>query len=525
MGPTRANGDSYLDTACLEGLLSSFSALFASRFALLGVEGDLVAGDWPAGSALPDPDEIARAGWLEAPQQGGRVAAFMAIESLGQGWYLLACDTHSRALAGGVSIETVMRQLKGLIEVALQKELQLEGLAHETLLRYEELNLLYEMGEAMISSAAIDQIVAQMLEKAVASTEAQGGAIVLLEEGGGESLVVQAAWGWRSELALAGKRFPLGEGVIGAAIAQRRPQIVADALDDQLYGEKGRPVRLKSFMCIPLSTTARLVGGIVLMNKRDDRYFTASDEKLALAVGTQAAIAIENNRLQLRIREEERIGANLQRYVSPNVVQAVLGRGGLQELIGDRWDATILFIDIRDFSVVVEKTPPEIMIALLNEYFRAVTEIIFEHQGAIDEFAGDELLAFFGIPFATPRGAEEAVRAAIEIVRRLDELKADWELRGLPIFDAGLGMNTGSVAVGNIGSDRRMELTVVGPPVVIASRVEELNKELGTRILVTEETLAQVRDIVIYRDMGTHQLQGISRPTRVFEVIGLREDA
>jgi len=262
---------------------------------------------------------------------------------------------------------------------------------------------------------------------------------------------------------------------------------------------------------------------MILVNKGLGGYFTAGDEKLSLAIATQAAIAIENSRLQQRIREEERIGADLQRYVSPNVVRAVLEGGGLQELIGDRREATILFVDIRDFSVIVEQTPPNEMITVLNEYFREMTEIIFRYQGAIDEFAGDQMLAFFGIPLATPKGAENAVRAAVEIVRRMEQLCADWQHRGLPAFNVGLGLNTGLVAVGNIGSEKRMELTVIGPPVVIASRVEELNKLFGTQILVTQDTLDEVRDLVSYRERGEVMLRGISRPISLYEITGLRD--
>ena len=362
-----------------------------------------------------------------------------------------------------------------------------------------------------------------MLERAIEVTEAQGGAIVLLSlEGGEKSLSVQVALGWRADQAPKGKTFGAGDGALAQVIGQGRPQDLERVLDDQLYGSPNEPVELQSVICAPLATTARLVGGLILVNKRTGGYFTAGDEKLSLAIAIQAAIAIENSRLQQRMREEERISASLQRYVSPNVVSAVMERGGLQELIGDRRKATILFVDIRDFTVIVEKTPPNIMIGLLNEYFRETTEIIFQHQGAIDEFAGDQLLAFFGIPLATPKGPENAVRAALAIMAKMEELREDWTQRGLPTFRVGAGLNTGLVAVGNIGSEKRMELTVIGPPVVIASRVEELNKEFGTQILVTQDTLEEVKELVLYRELGPQQLKGVSNAIQLYEITGLR---
>jgi len=422
------------------------------------------------------------------------------------------------------TLATKTAQLCDVLQILLRKELQLEGMGRETLLRYEELNLLYEMGESIISDMTIDQIMTQMLERAVEITDAQGGMIVLFPaEVGGGAPTVEAVLGWGSDLVAKGKAIELQPGPVGQLLTQGRPQVLGEVMDEQLYGAPGRPVCLQSLLCVPLATTARLVGCMILVNKRQDAYFAAGDEKLSLAIAIQAAIAIENSRLQQRIREEERIGASLQRYVSPNVVRAVLERGGLQELIGDRWWATIVFVDIRDFAVLVEKTPPKIVRDLLDEYLREMTEIIFRYQGAIDEFAGDQLLAFFGIPLATPKGAENAVRAALDMVHRMGELRASWAQRGLPGFRIGVGMSTGWVAVGNIGSEKRMELTVIGPPVVIASRVEDLNKELGTRILVTQDTFDEVRDLVLYRERGTAALKGISRPVPIYEITGIRQ--
>ena len=518
-----------LDTQNLDNLLQGLTMLCGLHVCLLGEDGALLAGDAELG-----------AGWKTArfdlPPDGascqvdprGRGIAAASISLQGSRAAVLVGRLDEGAGAGGdARLLASMDWLQHLVQAQVRKDQELDGLATEMLLRYEELNLLYEMGESIISDMPIDEIAAQMLERAVASTEAGGGVIALLDEraADGMQLVVQVARGWGSDLGLRGKRLRIGEGTIGQTIAQNRAQMLVSVRDEHLYGSTADPVELDSLLHVPLFTTARLVGAMVLVNKAQGSYFTASDEKLALAIATQMAIAIENNRLQRRIREEERIGANLQRYVSPNVVRAVLGRGGLQELIGDRWRATILFIDIRDFSGLVERTPPEIMVLLLNEYFREVTDVIFEYQGAIDEFAGDQLLAFFGIPFATPKGAEDACRAAIEIIRRVDELRASWQRRGLPAFDVGIGMNTGWVAVGNIGSEKRMELTVIGPPVVIASRVEGLNKEHGTRILITQETLDEVRDVVETRPLGQAELKGISRPIPVYEVIGLRQPA
>jgi class 3 adenylate cyclase len=527
MYQTGFTGETF-DTESLESFLSHCANLAGIQAGLVTAAGQVLVGDLalPLATVAPLLDS--------ADEQEGMVLArgedylfgVMPLAGVGKPrLYLVGVIGHVEpAEAQEAHLAHMLEQLRQVVQVLIRKELQLDGLAQETLLRYEELNLLYEMGEVIISNQTIDEIADQMLARAVLSTDAKGGVIALFEgEDEAEDLVVRAVMDWGSDRAPKGKSLSVTEGLLADAISQRRPRIYSNIEDDQIYGTPNQPVRLRSLLFIPLYTTARRVGSMILVNKQTDPYFTASDEKLGLAIATQAAIAIENNRLQARIREEERIGANLQRYVSPNVVRAVLERGGLQDLIGDRWKATVAFIDIRDFSVVVERTAPDVIIELLNEYFRAMTDIIFRHQGAIDEFAGDELLAFFGIPFAMPDGAENAVRAAVEVIQRIDTLKQDWTQRGLPTFDVGVGLNTGWVAVGNIGSERRMELTVVGPPVVVASRVEELNKEFGTRILITEATLNKVRDLVHVRPMGRHELKGISQPREIYELLNLRE--
>jgi adenylate cyclase len=520
--------ESYLDLTELVELVKSFDGACGIRLSFIGTDktplfqscqGSDFPHLWPAlpqDNALLTENNAAGMRAIAAIRQSERVYGYLLGELESQG-----TQTNQN------NLEIWLERLRAFLELIIRKNLQLEALGRETLLRYEELNLLYEMGESMISNMPIDQIMAYMLEKAVETTDAQGGAILLLsdEEDKEQEAIVQAAVGWGSDLISKGKRVPLNKGIIGQAIASARSQALALVLDDRLYGDKQRPSSLQSALCVPLTTTARLVGSLILVNKRSAGYFTASDEKLSAAIATQAAIAIENGRLQQRIREEERIGSSLQRYVSPNVIRAVLESGGLQQLIGDRWKATIVFIDIRDFSVLVEKTSPRIVLALLNEYFSAMSDIIFRHQGAIDEFAGDQLLAFFGIPQVTPRGAENAIRAAIEITQKMEQLRNDWQRRGLPGFAVGIGMDTGWVAVGNIGSEKRMELTVIGPPVVIASRIEGLNKIYGTKILIAQDTLDEVADLVECRELGNQSLKGISRPIPVYEITGLRKAA
>ena len=160
--------------------------------------------------------------------------------------------------------------------------------------------------------------------------------------------------------------------------------------------------------------------------------------------------------------------------------------------------------------------------ARLNEYFEAMTTAIFAHRGMVNDFVGDGIIAFFGAPLADPEHALNAVRSAAEMDRALAGLNARWGASGLPELRMGIGIHTGQVFVGNIGGAARVKYTVVGDPVNLASRVEGLNKELGTTILITDETRVAAGDTVDVKDRGLMAVKGRVQPVHVYELLGTR---
>jgi len=215
--------------------------------------------------------------------------------------------------------------------------------------------------------------------------------------------------------------------------------------------------------------------------------------------------------------ERRRFRDSFARYLSRDVLARVLADA--PSLRGEHREVSILFSDLRGFTTLSERMEPGRVAAHLNEYFDAMTAAIFAHHGMVNDFVGDAVMAVFGAPVDDPDHAWNAVQSAIAMQRALDALNRRWEAAGLPSLRMGIGVHTGSVFAGNVGGRERIKYTVIGDPVNVAARVEGLNKDLGTTILVTEETLAAIGDRVSVRDCGPMAVKGRVEKVRVFEVL------
>ena len=222
-------------------------------------------------------------------------------------------------------------------------------------------------------------------------------------------------------------------------------------------------------------------------------------------------------RAQRRDLDHRRVRDALSRYLSPQVADAVLKRG--LNAVGERRHVTVLFLDIRDFTELAERLEPEEVVKLLNTYLARMAAIVFEHGGTLDKFIGDGLMAVFGAPLSGGRDEEMAVRASLEMRQAVGELN-DARAPDVPIR-IGIGIHSGEAVIGDIGSPQRRDYTAVGRTVNIASRVEELTKELAADILVTRDTLDRVVPGVNAKAVDPARLRGISATVPTFLVEGL----
>jgi adenylate cyclase len=224
--------------------------------------------------------------------------------------------------------------------------------------------------------------------------------------------------------------------------------------------------------------------------------------------------------------EKRRLRLTLERYVSKPVADEILQRSEQYEasLSGQRKPVTILFSDIRGFTSSSEQADAAQLVAQLNEYLTAMVAVVMKNEGTLDKFIGDAIMAVYGAPIGRSPAddAWRAVQTAFEMRLRLAELQRRWEAAGKPVWRIGIGLNHGDVIVGDIGSPQRTEYTVIGDPVNVASRVEGLNKDFGTDILLTESVVDLVRDRVEVKQLGSLPVKGRTQQVAVYALVALR---
>jgi adenylate cyclase len=221
--------------------------------------------------------------------------------------------------------------------------------------------------------------------------------------------------------------------------------------------------------------------------------------------------------------EKKKIRNTFQYFVSPGVVNEILRDPAKLKLGGERKVLSVLFSDLRDFTYLSETLSPDTLTKLLNLYLTPMTEIVFRYQGTLDNYMGDALMAIFGAPLDQEDHAEKACHAALDMLKALEDLQKNWEIDGVPKVSMGIGINSGLMSVGNMGSDMLFDYSVVGDHVNLGSRLEKLNREYGTSIILSEFTYGYVKDLFACRELDIVRVRGRTEPVRIFELLG-RED-
>jgi adenylate cyclase len=224
-------------------------------------------------------------------------------------------------------------------------------------------------------------------------------------------------------------------------------------------------------------------------------------------------------------REKKKIRGAFQYYLTASVINEMLKDPSKLKLGGDKKDLTVLFSDIRGFTTISEKLTPEDLVRLLNEYLTAMTNLVFKYDGLLDKYMGDAIMAVFGAPLEQPDHAVRACRTALDMMEELKKLQKKWTDEGRPAFDIGIGINSGDMVVGNMGSDMRFDYTVMGDMVNLGSRLEGINKEYGTNIVISEYTYAAIKDDLFCRELDSVRVKGKKLPVKIYELLGEKKDA
>ena len=223
------------------------------------------------------------------------------------------------------------------------------------------------------------------------------------------------------------------------------------------------------------------------------------------------------------ITGEKRFRTTMARYLAKEVVDKVLASGD-EPFIASAQEATMLFSDIRRFTTMTESLGPSETVSMLNEYFTEMVDVVLRHNGLLDKYIGDAIMAVFGAPLTSPDDADNAVKVAIEMIHALDKLNARRLRNGQEPIEIGIGINTGDVVAGSVGSEKRMDYTVIGDSVNLAARLESANKFFGTSVLVSENTVAQLKDREDLREIDRLRVKGKTEPTLVYEPLSYHRD-
>ncbi len=221
------------------------------------------------------------------------------------------------------------------------------------------------------------------------------------------------------------------------------------------------------------------------------------------------------------VKKRKFLEDTLTRYVTKQVVDLILENPESIILDGEEREATVLFSDIRGFTSLSESMKPTEVVQMLREYFRLMVGAVFDFQGTVDKFIGDAIMAIFGAPTPQPNHAELAVRSALNMQTLLQEFNTNRAKEGKTPIHVGVGINTGDVVVGNIGSEERLEYTAIGDAVNLASRLEGINKQYGTAIIISEQTYQQASSCLEVRELDKVRVKGKFKPVKIFEAMGL----
>jgi len=379
--------------------------------------------------------------------------------------------------------------------------------------------VLYEISRQLSSTSDFKELLNKIMDLIFMVIDADSGFLVLTGDKEKDELIPIVVKSKDKQNENTGKMRP-SKTMINKVIQDKVALLTTNAMDDSRFSAAESVVikKIRSAICVPLWGKNKIIGAIQLDSTRPDNMFTKDSLELLKTIGCQMAMVIEQARLNAQIKEEEKLRNRLERFHSPQVIEMILQKSqDSSENIMEPKDltSTILFTDIVGFTGISEKMSPREINIILNKHFSQLTDIIFKYGGTLDKFLGDGLMAIFGTPIEKKEDAENAVRAALEIRQKFAEVikKTSPEIK----FDIRVGINTGRVVAGNIGSPKRMDYTVIGDAVNIAKRIESSAKP--DQILIGPETYKCVKNKFNLKKVGSKKLKGRKAETMIYEVL------
>ncbi len=380
---------------------------------------------------------------------------------------------------------------------------------------YRRLAALHKAGQVMASNFDLDNRLGNVLDLTIEVLDANRGFVVLREADG--ELKVRVARQMATEISTGSPSM----GIARQVVEHDEPVLMVNRQTDEIFGSRDSIIRenIQSAMSVPLKVVDRVLGAIYLDTRQDGILFNEEDLELFASMAYQCALAIDNVTLHQKVVLEEKNRMNLGRFLSPAIVNKILNEDSSLVLGGQKTCVTTLFCDIRGSSKLAEQLSPAELVRTLNEHFTAMTEIVFQHQGTLDKYIGDEIMVLFGAPLALEDAPYQAVLTAMAIQQKNQELNHKRSEQGLPHLQLGIGIETGEVIAGYIGSPMRMDFTVVGDRINTAKRLCDMAGP--GMIVVGMDTWQSLADRVRGNPLGTLLLKGKDRPVYAYEIVAL----
>src|SRR5215475_5400514 len=386
------------------------------------------------------------------------------------------------------------------------------------------LSEIYEMSKALGAGFDLDRIFKMATDIIFRSTPADR-VVALLSDGivtdqnaDNAKLIPIATRARDEKLEAHARKMTIGRTITRKVMKDRVALLSQDAAADEQFAGVDSIVSqgVRSTICAPLFTESGVHGALYADRLDPFSAFKPDDLELISAVAAQTAIAVENVRAHERLAKEEVARANYSRFLPEYVVKQMLDNPESFKLGGVSQTITILFADIRGFTRLSEHAPPEKIVGLLNRYFSAMTDIIFAHGGTLDKYLGDGLMALFGAPTATPEDASNALNAAVAMQRRVLSINQELRQEGFLEIGVGMGLHTGEVTVGYVGSERRSEYTAIGDTVNTSSRLE--SNAQGGEILISDATAKAAHSRYKLQPREAIMVKNRQQPVNLWEV-------
>jgi len=393
---------------------------------------------------------------------------------------------------------------------------------------YEKLRLAYVLSQDLNAAPDIDAVLERLLKRIFEWLPVDRGVVLFLDPKGKAidpaDNLQQAALQLRPGASLSAddKDIRVPRSILRHVLAKREAVLSTDARLDARFGNAASVVLqgIRSSMTVPLLTTDRLLGVLHVDSLISSGLFAEKDLSVLASVSRQASISIDNVLLQRRVLEEAALRSSLSRMLSPNLVDRIVAGDLAIEKGGTQKKVTVMFADIRGFTSLTERLAPVEMVGLMNEYFERVSNVIFAHDGTLDKYIGDAVMALWGAPLGTDDDEIHAVRAGMQMQRVVAEFNAELTAEGKETIGIGIGIATATVIAGYVGSSQTMSYTVFGRGVNLAARL--CSQAKAGDVMIAPATWHAIEPFGIAEQLDEIKLKGMADPVRPYRVIALR---